>query len=120
MLKDKNIVVNDMRKLISQLNCSDSLCQKCSFKSHCCMCVRALEVLYDNGYRNILTSFNKLKQDTEREIDMRVLEELDQVRKETAREIIEKLIEKGKNIGTDIVLSLVKQLGFIEDNYYEK
>ena len=37
MFKDTGTVIDEMRELIS----------------HCCMCVRALEVLYDNGYRNI-------------------------------------------------------------------
>lgn len=47
MVEKKDKIVNKMMKLISNMNCSDSRCEDCFSKSHCCMCVGALELLYD-------------------------------------------------------------------------
>lgn len=131
MVKEKDKIVNEMMQLISNMNCSDSHCEDCSFKSHCCMCVRALEVLYDNGYRNILTSFNKLRQDMEREIDMRVLEELDNVRKETVNDIMIELINSCQYtfnivgapiiaLSGDFALNIAKRYKLDLEKKYEK
>ena len=53
MVKEKkDKVVEEMMILLNNNKCSDKQCEECSFES-CCMCVRALELLYDNGYRKI-------------------------------------------------------------------
>lgn len=137
MIKEKDKVVNEMMQLISNMNCSDSHCEDCYFKSHCCMCVGALELLYDNGYRKVSKdSVIFTKKDWEQNINntKKALHYArEQGRKEAAAFILKKIFEESKGyfdksedkvymiICGDIFLSLVDSFAFIEkEKHYEK